>query len=52
MVRKLKNLINDLIVNIILDYLEKTAHDVFSITTNIQGSALLKHRNSMVEEVL
>ena len=51
MVRKLKIII-DLIVNIILDYLEKTVHDAFSITTNIQGSTLLKHRNSMVKEVL
>ena len=40
MVRKLIILIIDLIVNIILDYLKKTVHNVFSITVNIQGSAL------------
>ena len=33
-------LIVDLIVNIILDYLKKTVHNVFTITTNIQGGAL------------
>ena len=35
-----KLLIVDLIVNIILDYLKKTVHNVFTITTNIQGGAL------------
>ena len=40
MVRKLKILIIDLIVNINLDYLKKTVHNVFTITTNIQGSVL------------
>ena len=35
-----KILIIDLIVNIILDYLKKTVHNVFTITTNIQGSVL------------
>ena len=38
MVRKLKNF--NLIVNIILDYLQKTVHNLFSITTNIQGDVL------------
>ena len=35
-----KLLIFDLIVNIILDYLKKTVHNVFTITTNIQGGVL------------
>ena len=35
-------LIVDLIVNIILDYLKKTMHNAFTITTNIQGGALVK----------
>ena len=33
-------LIYDLIVNVILDYLKKTVHNVFAITTNIQGGVL------------
>ena len=36
MVRKLKSFDYDLIVKIILDYLEKTMHNVFTITTDIQ----------------
>ena len=40
MVRKLKNLVIDLIVNIILDYLKKTMNNIFTITTNIQGCVL------------
>ena len=40
MVRKPKNLIIDLIANVILDYLKKTVHNAFTITTNIQGSDL------------
>ena len=35
-----KILIIDLIVNIILDYLKKTVHNAFTITTNIQGGVL------------
>ena len=35
-----KILIIDLIVNIILDYLKKTVHSVFTITTNTQESVL------------
>ena len=35
MVRKLKDLIIDLIVNIVLDYVRKTVHNPF--TTNIHG---------------
>ena len=35
-----KLLIFDPIVNIILDYLKKTVHNVFTITTNIQGGVL------------
>ena len=35
-----KILIIDLIVNIILDYLKKTVHNVFTITTNTQESVL------------
>ena len=42
MVRKLKALMIDLIVNIILDYLKKTVRNLFTITTNIQGSVLKK----------
>ena len=38
MVRKLKNF--NLILNIILDYLEKTMHNVIAITTDIQGDVL------------
>ena len=34
-------LIIDLIVNIILDYLKKTLHNLFTITTNIQGENVL-----------
>ena len=40
MVRKPKNLITHLIVNIILGYLKKTVHNVFTITTNMEGSVL------------
>ena len=40
MVRKLKILIIDVIDNIILDYLKRAVHNVFTITTNIQGSVL------------
>ena len=36
MVRKLKALIIDL-VNIILDYLKKTMHNIFTATKNKQG---------------
>ena len=42
MVRKPKVLIIDLIVNIILDYLKNTVHNLFTITTNIEGGVLLK----------
>ena len=35
-----KLLIIDLIVSIILDYLGKTLHKLFTITTNIRGGAL------------
>ena len=38
MVRKLKNF--NLILNIILDYLEKAMHNVIAITTDIQGDVL------------
>ena len=37
---KQKLFIIDLIVNIILDYLKKTVHKVFTITTNMQGGVL------------
>ena len=40
MVRKVKCLVIDLIVNIIFDYLKKTVHKLFTITTNIQGGVL------------
>ena len=40
MVRKVKKIITDLIVNIILDYHEKTVHNVFTITTNMQEGVL------------
>ena len=45
MVKKLKLLVIDLIANdIILDYLKKTVHNLFTIiyttTTNIQGGVL------------
>ena len=30
----------DLIVNIILDYLKKTVHNLFTVTKNIQGGVL------------
>ena len=33
-------LINDLIVNIILDYFKSTVHNLFIITTNLQGGVL------------
>ena len=36
----MKELIIDLIVNIILDYLKKTEHNLITITTNIQGGVL------------
>ena len=39
MVRKLKAFV-DLNVNIILDYLKKTIHNLFAITTNIQAGVL------------
>ena len=32
----------DLIVNIILDYLKKTVHNLFTVTKNIQGGVLWK----------
>ena len=35
MLGKKKLLIIDLIVNIILDYLEKTVHNLFTITTDM-----------------
>ena len=40
MVRKLKLLIIDPAVNIILDYLKKTVHSLFTITTGTQGGIL------------
>ena len=40
MLRKLKKLGIDLIVNIILNYLKKTMNNVFTITTNIQEGVL------------
>ena len=38
--QKLLNI--DFIVNIILDYLKKTVHNLFTITTNVQRSVLWK----------
>ena len=55
MVRKLKALMIDLIVNIILDYLKKTVHKLFTITTNIQGvvlKSLLELLNKILEKYL
>ena len=55
MVRKLKALMIDLIVNIILDYLKKTVHNLFTITTNIQGvvlKSLLELLNKILEKYL
>ena len=40
MVRKLKAFIINLVVNIILDDLKKTVHNLLTITTNIQGGVL------------
>ena len=37
-----KLLIIDLIVNISLDYLKNTMHNLFTITANIEGGALLR----------
>ena len=37
-----KLLIIDLIVNIILDYLKNTVHNIFTVTANIEGGVLLK----------
>ena len=39
MVRKLKAF-NYLIADIILDYFKKTMHNLFTVTTNIQGGVL------------
>ena len=40
MVRKLKLLIIDPVVNIILDYFKKTVHRLFTITACIQGGVM------------
>ena len=56
MVRKLKAFNYDLNVIIILDYLKKTVHNLFTVTTNIQGGSCerspLKLFNKILENYL
>ena len=47
MVRKLKAL---MIVNIFLDSLKKTVHNLFTITTNIQGAVLKKKSSRTLKQ--
>ena len=50
MVRKLKAIIIDLIVNIILNYLKNTVQNLFTITANIQGGVLSKKSSETVKQ--
>ena len=54
MFRKLNAWLNDLIVNIILDYLKMSVHNLFTVTTNMQGGpcerSFLKFLNKTIEK--
>ena len=41
-----------LVVNIILDYFKKTVHNLFIITTNIQGCVLRKTSSETLNKIL
>ena len=41
-----------LMVDIILDYLKKTVHNLFTITTSIQGDVLCKKSSKTLNKIL
>ena len=45
-----KLLIIDLIVNISLDYLKNTMYNLFTITANIEGGALLRESSETFKQ--
>ena len=52
MFRKLNAWLNDLIVNIILDYLKMSVHNLFTVTTNMHPCerSFLKFLNKTIEK--